>query len=130
MTFHPAARGLTLSKGEADLDVSPGLPGRFRVTTSRFVAEVLGTRFVVTQDSVRTRRGRVRVLDQAGNEVAVLDAGERWAFREASAANAVPVPGASGSGRHVVTARPPRVKSATSAERGPELSSARSLDIQ
>ena len=104
MTFHPAARRLTLSKGEADVDVTPGLPGRFRVATPRFVVEVLGTRFVVNQDGVRTQRGRVRILDLTGNEVAVLHAGETWAFREASTPTPVPVPSVSAPEEHAVTA--------------------------
>jgi len=103
MTFHPAARELTLSKGEADLDVTPGLPGRFRVTTPRFVVEVLGTRFVVAQDSVRTQRGRVRVLDLAGNQVAVLHAGESWGIRDEPA----PAPSVTVLGVNLGTAAPP-----------------------
>ncbi|HEX2660627.1 MAG TPA: tetratricopeptide repeat protein, partial [Polyangia bacterium] len=82
MTFHPAARALTLSRGEVDLDVTPGLPGRFHVNTSRFIVEVLGTRFAVTPDDVRTRHGTVRVLGLAGQPLAVVPAGEGWTFHE------------------------------------------------
>jgi hypothetical protein len=96
MTFHPATRGMTLSRGEVGLDVTPGLPGRFRVTTSRFIVEVLGTQFLVSLNGVRTLHGTVRVLDLAGSELAVLEAGHAWTFREppsvASTVVEVPTP--------------------------------------
>jgi ferric-dicitrate binding protein FerR (iron transport regulator) len=80
LTFHPATRTLELVRGEVDVDVHPDArqPSRFRVSTPRFVVEVLGTRFVVTSTGVRTLRGRVRVLDRAGHELAVVQAGEAW----------------------------------------------------
>jgi TolA-binding protein len=92
MTFHPAARSLTLSRGEVELDVTPGLPGRFRVATSRFVVEVLGTRFVVTAGEVRTLHGTVRVLGLAGEPLATVQAGEAWTFREPAVAPAIAAP--------------------------------------
>jgi TolA-binding protein len=73
---------MVLSAGEADIEVTPGLPGHFRVVTPRFVVEVLGTRFVVDMQSVRTLRGRVHVLDGAGGELAALSAGARWNLSE------------------------------------------------
>jgi len=82
MTLRPGTRTLVLSAGEADIEVTPGLPGHFRVVTPRFVVEVLGTRFVVDMQSVRTLRGRVHVLDGAGDELAVLSAGARWNLSE------------------------------------------------
>jgi hypothetical protein len=93
LTFHPAARTVDVARGEVDVDVDPksGLPGHFRVTTKRFVVEVLGTRFVVTPTSVRTLRGRVRILDRAGHEVAVLRAGEWWSGADLAPPEAAPV---------------------------------------
>jgi hypothetical protein len=78
MRLHPAARALELDRGEADVEVTPGLPGRFRVTTPRFIVEVLGTRFVVTATTVRNLHGKVRVLDLGERELIVLQAGEEW----------------------------------------------------
>lgn len=71
-------REVHLLGGEIDVDVTPHGQGEFRVFTSRFVVEVLGTRFVVGPDSVRTLRGRVRVLAPTGETLAVLGAGESW----------------------------------------------------
>lgn len=115
MTFHPAARALTLSRGEVELDVTPGLPGRFHVNTSRFIVEVLGTRFVVTPDDVRTQHGTVRVLGLAGQALAVVAAGEGWTFHEPPpvAPSAVPTENAP------ATSRPPEAASI----RGDHLSS-------
>jgi hypothetical protein len=92
LTFHPSARTVDVARGQADFDVDPksGLPGHFRVTTKKFVVEVLGTRFVVTPSSVRTLRGRVRILDRAGHEVAVLRAGEWWSGADELAAPEAP----------------------------------------
>ena len=78
MTLHPSGRTVAMSRGEVDVDVTPGLPGHFRVVTDRFVVEVLGTRFLVTPEGVRTLRGRVRVLDRAGHELATLTPGDSW----------------------------------------------------
>ena len=80
MLAEPARRRLGLARGEVDVDVDPraGLGGHFRVTTDRFVVEVIGTHFIVTPSEVRTLRGRVRVLDLADHELAVLGPGESW----------------------------------------------------
>jgi hypothetical protein len=78
LTAHPVERHLSLSRGEIDVDVTEGLPGRFRVTTPGFIVEVLGTRFVVTPTSVHTLRGHVRILDLRERELVVLHAGESW----------------------------------------------------
>jgi hypothetical protein len=80
MLAEPARRRLGLDRGEVDVDVDPraGLGGHFRVTTDRFVVEVIGTHFIVTPSGVQTLRGRVRVLDLADHELAVLGAGESW----------------------------------------------------
>ncbi|MES1157736.1 MAG: tetratricopeptide repeat protein [Haliangium ochraceum] len=83
MSLHPAQRLLTLSSGEVDVEVTPGRPGRFRVTTERFIVEVLGTRFSVTPNRVRTVQGKVHVLDAhvldgQQRELAVLGPGDAW----------------------------------------------------
>jgi hypothetical protein len=78
LTFHPAARTLTLVRGQVDIDVTEHRAVCFRVATPRFVVEVLGTRFVVTPGGVHTLRGRVRVLDPAGTELAIVSADEAW----------------------------------------------------
>jgi hypothetical protein len=94
----PARRRLGLSRGEVDVDVDPraGLPGRFRVVTDSFVVEVVGTRFIVTPNGVRTLRGLVRVLDLQDHEVAVLEAGQSWwaprAVEGAATTSPVPAP--------------------------------------
>lgn len=71
-------REVHLLEGEIDVDVTPGGPGDFRVVASRFVVVVLGTRFVVRTDSVRTLRGRVRVESPSGQTLAVLGMGDTW----------------------------------------------------
>jgi TolA-binding protein len=78
--FHvqPERREVQLLAGEIDVDVVPGGPGRFRVVTPRFTIEVLGTRFVVHMDGVRTLHGVVRVVDSQGRELAMVQAGQSW----------------------------------------------------
>jgi hypothetical protein len=78
ISFHPSTRTLKLEKGEIDVDVSERQPARFRVQTVHYFVEVLGTRFVVTPESVRPLDGRVRVLDLAGRELADVPAGASW----------------------------------------------------
>jgi Tetratricopeptide repeat/FecR protein len=91
MTVHPVGRHLSLTRGEIEVDVTEGLPGRFRVTTTGFIVEVLGTRFVVTPTSVHTLRGHVRILDLREHELAVLHAGESWsAAADAASARSTP----------------------------------------
>jgi hypothetical protein len=86
----PPRRHLSLARGQVDVEVDPksGLPGRFRVTTDRFIVEVLGTRFVVTPTTVRTLRGRVHILGLDERELAVLVAGESWTAPVTSAPSA------------------------------------------
>ena len=74
----PRLRQVELVKGELDVEVTPGLPGRFRVACPGFSAEVLGTHFIVGPSSVRTLHGKVRVLSADGKEVAMLAAGQSW----------------------------------------------------
>ena len=81
LRLHDSGRQVDLLQGEVEVDVTPAHRAqgeRFRVQAARFMVEVLGTRFRVTEDSVLTLRGRVRVIDPQGHELAVLTAGERW----------------------------------------------------
>jgi hypothetical protein len=78
LTFHAATRTIAMAHGEVDVDVTEHRARHFRVTTPKFIVDVLGTHFVVTPAGVRTLRGRVRVLDLEGRELAVVSAGEAW----------------------------------------------------
>jgi len=80
--IEPQRRHVELLKGELDVEVTPGLPGRFRVDCARFSVEVLGTHFIVGQDHVRTLHGKVRVLDGEGTEVAIVAAGQSWRYSQ------------------------------------------------
>ncbi len=85
LRVHAARRQVDLFEGEVEVEATRGR-GPFRVVTPRFIVEVLGTRFVVRLDSVRTLRGRVRVLDRAGHELALVSAGDAWRAPELQAA--------------------------------------------
>jgi ferric-dicitrate binding protein FerR (iron transport regulator) len=78
LTFHAAARTIAMAHGEVEVDVTEHRARHFRVTTPKFIVEVLGTHFVVTPTGVRTLRGRVHVLDLEEREIAVVAAGESW----------------------------------------------------
>ncbi|HTA17896.1 MAG TPA: tetratricopeptide repeat protein [Polyangia bacterium] len=91
LTFHAATRTIAMTHGQVDVDVTEHRARHFRVTTPRFVVEVLGTHFVVTPTGVRTLRGRVRVLDLEGREIAVVAAGESWTTAESAVAPPSPV---------------------------------------
>jgi hypothetical protein len=101
MIVHPRGRNLSLSGGEIEVDVTEGLPGRFRVSTPGFVVEVLGTRFVVTPTSVHTLRGHVRILDLREREMVVLHAGESWSPPRAA-------PPSAGPGDEMAATAPPQ----------------------
>lgn len=73
-------REIHLLEGEVDVDVTPGGPGNFRVISSHFIVVVLGTRFVVRADGVKTLRGHVRVESFSGKTLAMLGAGESWSL--------------------------------------------------
>jgi hypothetical protein len=83
-------REVHLFEGEIDVDVTPGGPGDFRVVAPRFVVVVLGTRFVVRTDSVRTLRGRVRVESPSGEILAVLGVGDVWTLPPPALGASVP----------------------------------------
>ena len=69
---------IDLTRGQVTVEVEPGRGTRFRVATRRFVAEVVGTRFVVTESSVATERGKVRIIDNEGRELAMVGPGQSW----------------------------------------------------
>ncbi len=80
LRVQPGAREVELFAGEIDVEVAPGGP-RFRVLTPHFTVEVLGTRFIVGLDRVRTVHGVVRVAepDAAGaRQLALVRAGQIW----------------------------------------------------
>jgi hypothetical protein len=81
-------RRVDLDGGEVDVEVTPGGPGRFRVYAPGFIVEVVGTRFIVGADGVRTLHGRVRILDLRERELAVVSAGESWSPGPSPAASA------------------------------------------
>ena len=78
ITWSAHEHAMTLSRGAVTLDVEHQVGRRFRVHTTRFIVEVVGTRFTVEPASVRTARGVVRVLRLNGALVAELRAGEAW----------------------------------------------------
>jgi len=74
------ARTVELRRGSVVVDLPPGQSRGFRVATERFVVEVVGTRFAVDLDGVRTERGTVRVLSPDGRELARVSAGQSWSL--------------------------------------------------
>ena len=73
-----AERVLNLRTGSVLAEVDPSLHQSFAVRTERFSVIVLGTRFTVAERSVSVERGRVRVLDPSGGQLALLEAGQRF----------------------------------------------------
>jgi hypothetical protein len=70
---------VSLRDGSIDVAVDPRAKRAFRVTTARFMVDVLGTRFRVDADSVTVVEGRVRVSDLAGAVLAdSLAPGAAW----------------------------------------------------
>lgn len=72
---------LELVEGSVLVDVEPGAGRGFRVSTSAFHVDVMGTRFVVTARSVRVERGTVRV-SPIGEASVILGAGQSWSLPE------------------------------------------------
>ncbi len=78
---------LTEGRVTVDVDVSKGRP--FRVLTQRFRGEVLGTRFVVSPESVEVEHGRVQVFDLEGRTLARdLRAGSTFSITPKASAHA------------------------------------------
>ncbi|HEY2408018.1 MAG TPA: FecR domain-containing protein [Polyangiaceae bacterium] len=80
-----------LADGAVNVSVDPKPKRPFAVKTPLFRVDVLGTEFHVDARSVSVSRGRVRISNAVGVEVAVLDAGQRWRASDALAQNAPPV---------------------------------------
>jgi ferric-dicitrate binding protein FerR (iron transport regulator) len=82
-SWEPARATMTLREGRVSVDVDPAVGRRFRVVTTRFTVEVLGTAFVVDAQHVEVTRGLVHVLEgegEGGRLLAVLRAGESWSL--------------------------------------------------
>lgn len=82
---------LELFAGEVLAEVDPKPRQPFAIVTQAFRAEVLGTRFEVTQSSVHVLRGRVRVVTADGIERAVLNVGERYDHLDDARSESEPV---------------------------------------
>ena len=78
ITWHESLRRLDLRGGRVLVDVEHKPGGHFQVRTPRFTVEVLGTRFAVDMDGVRTLRGVVRVIRADGTIAARVLAGQAW----------------------------------------------------
>jgi ferric-dicitrate binding protein FerR (iron transport regulator) len=87
-----ASRTVALAHGTLDVDVDPHRHQRFRVKTPRFFVEVLGTRFTVTGEGVRTERGKVRVSQLDGTPIRIVAAGEAWSLPTPPVPSAPPPP--------------------------------------
>ena len=73
-----ASRSVELREGSVTIDVEHRAGQHFEVRTSRFVVEVIGTRFTVDLGGVRTERGTVRVLGTDGAPIGYVTAGRSW----------------------------------------------------
>jgi ferric-dicitrate binding protein FerR (iron transport regulator) len=72
---------LALERGRVEVDVDAKQQRPFRVMTQHFRVEVLGTRFVVTPETVDVQSGRVQVFDLSGQVLArELAAGASFSF--------------------------------------------------
>jgi ferric-dicitrate binding protein FerR (iron transport regulator) len=85
-------RSVELREGSVTIDVHHRPGQRFEVRTSRFVVEVVGTRFTVDLAGVRTERGKVRVLSPGGESIAFVEAGQSWSAPDARARSAPAIP--------------------------------------
>ena len=77
-TWRDATRTVELEHGSITVEVTPGKGQHFRVATPTFIVEVVGTRFTVTEASVTTEHGKVRVLSTDEKLLATVGAGESW----------------------------------------------------
>lgn len=92
LVWNAVARTVTLERGAVTVDVDPRQGQPFRVATARFSVEVLGTRFTVDLDGVKTERGKVRVLDADRRPLDVVAAGQTWTVPASRPAAAAPTP--------------------------------------
>jgi ferric-dicitrate binding protein FerR (iron transport regulator) len=98
---------LQLDSGGVFVDVDETRHAPFSVRTARFRVEVLGTRFAVTAEAVRVFRGRVRVVDPAGVELARLDLTHpRWQLAAANEPSGAPAPQPAAAGAAALPERP------------------------
>jgi hypothetical protein len=87
VVWDEATSTVWLRKGVVIASVDPGPRRPFRVATSHFSVEVLGTVFEVTPESVYVMEGKVRVLSPDGEVFAdEIAAGESW-FKPMIASN-------------------------------------------
>lgn len=85
--WNASEHALALIAGVVSVEVDPSRHEPFSVRTSRFRAEVLGTRFEVDLEGVRVERGTVRVVATDGQVLApAVTAGQRFVFAEPAAA--------------------------------------------
>ncbi len=69
---------LELRDGVVQVSVDPAAGQRFRVATTAFTVEVVGTEFTVARDRVEVRAGRVLVWSPSHDLLAELGAGDEW----------------------------------------------------
>jgi ferric-dicitrate binding protein FerR (iron transport regulator) len=71
-------RTVDLQRGRLTVDVQHRPDQHFAVRTGGFTVEVVGTRFQVDAEGVRTERGTVRIVDGSGRTLALVGAGQSW----------------------------------------------------
>jgi hypothetical protein len=91
--WNRGARRVELRRGSLIVDVEHRAGERFEVLTPRFTVVVVGTRFTVDLDGVRTERGIVQVVRPDGSIAARVEAGQAWrADADAAAPQPAPPP--------------------------------------
>ncbi len=86
LRFNATSTTLEIDAGEVTVDVDGSRGQPFRVQTSHFRVEVLGTRFVVSPERVEVTHGRVKVFDLEGNVLArELAAGAAFSYTSVEA---------------------------------------------
>lgn len=89
VAWRGGAGEIVLEAGRVEVEVDPTPHRPFRVVTTSFTVEVLGTVFAVDLDSVEVRHGAVRITSSKGSVlVERLAAGERWSPTTAARAPA------------------------------------------
>jgi TolA-binding protein/anti-sigma factor RsiW len=86
LRWDAAQRTVELPSAIVDVEVDPAVHQSFRVVTSNFLVDVLGTSFRVERNTVSVVRGRVRVLSLGQQTLAELGPGQSWTFRTPEAA--------------------------------------------
>jgi len=106
-----------------DLDHHPGQ--HFEVRTPRFTVEVVGTKFTVDMRSVRTERGKVRLLTPDGAEIGFLTAGLAWTAPDDATRAQASAPPAPPTEEPAPPGEPPVVAAAPGEDAGVRLGRAR-----